>query len=377
MNPTLRRLVVLSVSAGAGHVRAAEAIVATARLHHPDIEAMHLDVMELVPRVFRTVYAEKYIDVVNRHPALWGYLYHTADKQRDDSLATRVRKGIEKLNTRGLVKKLEEMAPDAVICTHFLPAQILSRLVGKKRWKTPVWTVVTDFDVHALWVHQHLTGYCAAAEEIAWRMRERGLADTRIEVTGIPIMPVFGEVRSRVVCAKEIGIAPDRTTLLVMSGGLGVGAIDQLCERILAIPGDHQVVALAGKNAVLLEKLTSIAAKHPGRLFPQGYTRTIERLMSCADLALTKPGGLTTSECLAVGLPMLVVSPIPGQEERNADYLLEAGAALKAHDLAGVDYRLRRLLAEPRRLAAMRERALAVATPQAAAQVLRHVLTPV
>ncbi len=371
---TIRKLAVLSVSAGAGHVRAAEALVATAKLHHPSVEAIHIDVMDLVPKLFRKIYAEKYVDVVNRHPALWGYLYHTADKQRDDSIITRVRRVIEKINTRGLVKKLEEMQPDAVICTHFLPAQILSRMIAKKKWPTPVWTVVTDFDVHALWVHQHLTGYCAAAEEIAWRMRERGLADTRIEVTGIPIMPVFAEQRSREVCAKEAGIDPKRTTLLVMSGGLGVGAIDQLCERILAIPGDHQVLALAGKNAALLDKLKTIAAKYPGRFFPQGFTRTIERLMTCADLALTKPGGLTTSECLAVGLPMLVVSPIPGQEERNADYLLEAGAALKAHDLAGVDFRVRQLLAEPSRLATLRIRARAIATPNAAQAILRHVL---
>jgi processive 1,2-diacylglycerol beta-glucosyltransferase len=152
------KIAVLSVSAGAGHVRAAEALVATAKLHHPDVEAVHIDVMELVPKLFRKIYAEKYVDVVNRHPALWGYLYHTADKQRDDSLITRVRRVIEKLNTRGLVKKLEEMQPDAVICTHFLPAQILSRMIAKKKWSTPVWTVVTDFDVHALWVHQRLTG---------------------------------------------------------------------------------------------------------------------------------------------------------------------------------------------------------------------------
>lgn len=370
----IRKIAVLSVSAGAGHVRAAEALVATAKLHYPSVEAIHIDVMELVPKLFRKIYAEKYVDVVNRHPALWGYLYHTADKQRDDSTITRIRRVIEKLNTRGLVNKLKELQPDAVICTHFLPAQILSRMIAKKKWATPVWTVVTDFDVHALWVHQRLTGYCAAAEEIAWRMRERGLADTRIEVTGIPIMPVFAEQRSREVCAKEAGIDPKRTTLLVMSGGLGVGAIDQLCERILAIPGDHQVLALAGKNVALLDKLNVIAAKHPGRFFPQGFTRTIERLMTCADLALTKPGGLTTSECLAVGLPMLVVSPIPGQEERNADYLLEAGAALKAHDLAGVDFRVRQLLTAPKRLAGMRERALAIATPQAAQTVLRHVL---
>jgi processive 1,2-diacylglycerol beta-glucosyltransferase len=217
----IKKVAILSVSAGAGHVRAAEALVASAKLQHPGIEAIHVDVMDLVPKIFRKIYAESYVDVVNRHPALWGYLYHTADKARNDSTLTRVRRGIEKLNTRGLVKHLEQLDPDVVICTHFLPAQILSRLIAKKGWSKPVWVVVTDFDVHALWVHPHMTGYCAASEEIAWRMRERGLADTRIEVTGIPIMPIFSEARSRAVCAKEAGIDPKRTTLLVMSGGLG------------------------------------------------------------------------------------------------------------------------------------------------------------
>ncbi|MBA3938882.1 MAG: galactosyldiacylglycerol synthase [Planctomycetes bacterium] len=370
----MTKIAILSVSAGAGHLRAAEALKTAVEARLPGATATHLDVMELVPKLFRKIYADSYLKVVDRHPALWGYLYHTADRAKPDGTLTRLRQAVERLNTRAFASRLAELAPDYVICTHFLPAQLLSRMIGKGTFTKPVWVVVTDFDIHALWVHPHLTGYCAAAEEISWRMRDRGLRDSRIAVTGIPIMPAFSTSPDRATCAAELGIDPRRTTLLMMSGGFGVGAIDQLAERLLGIPGDFQIVALAGRNAELLEKLRAVGARFPGRLHAQGFTRTIERVMACADLAITKPGGLTSSECLAVGLPMVVVSPIPGQEERNSDYLLENGAALKAHDAAGLEYRVRALLADPKRLAAMRANAKRIGTPQAASSVLDAVL---
>jgi processive 1,2-diacylglycerol beta-glucosyltransferase len=247
-------------------------------------------------------------------------------------------------------------------------------MIGRGEFDRPVWVVVTDFDVHSLWVHPHMAGYFAASEEVAWRMADRGIAPASIHVTGIPIQPVFGESRSRAECAEELGIAPDRTTLLLMSGGAGLGGIASLAERLLRLPEDVQIVALSGRNEALLEQLRDISLKHPGRLFPLPFTRTVERVMAASDLAVTKPGGLTTSECLAVGLPMIVVSPIPGQEERNAEYLLENGAALTAYDAAGLEYRVRLLLREPRRLAALRDHAKALGRPGAAASILDAIL---
>jgi processive 1,2-diacylglycerol beta-glucosyltransferase len=135
-------------------------------------------------------------------------------------------------------------------------------------------------------------------------------------------------------------------------------------------------VALAGRNEKLLADLKKLAEAHPGRLFPTGFTRTIERIMAASDIAVTKPGGLTSSECLAMGLPMILVNPIPGQEERNADYLLENGAALKAYDYPGLEFRVRDLLANPNRLASLKERTTALGKPHAADAVLRKVLGP-
>ena len=369
-----RKIAIFSVSAGAGHVRAAQALEKQAAAMGAGVTAIHLDLMEIVPGLFKKLYADSYLDIVEHHPTLWGYLYQKADREKADSMLNKLRRAIQRINTRQFGEKLAELAPDIVICTHFLPAELLSRLIEKREFDRPVYVQVTDFDIHAMWVHPHMTGYFTAGPEIAARLADRGIPADRIRVTGIPISPVFAESRSRETCAAEYGLDPKRFTLLMMSGGAGLGGIEPLVERLAGIPGDFQILALAGKNAELLEKLQTLAGKFPGKLFPQGFTTTIERMMTASDLAITKPGGLTTSECLAVGLPMIVVSPIPGQEERNADYLLENGAALKAYDGPGLEYRLRMLLSEPERLAGMRRRALEIARPRAAADVLASVL---
>jgi len=366
------KIAVLSVSAGAGHVRAAQALCAQAAVSHPQWEMTHIDLMDIVPRTFRKLYAESYIKVVEKAPLLWAYLYQRSDKRTRASKSDRIRRGIEKLNTAKFDAQIEALAPDAIICTHFLPAELLSRRIRKRRPTPPVWIQVTDFDVHGLWLHEHMQGYFVANDEVAARLRAKGI-NANIQVTGIPIMPVFSNAPTREIAATELGLLPTKPTVLMMSGGAGVGGIEVLAERLAALPQDMQIVALAGRNEALLKHLQLIAKKHPGRLLPMGFTRTIERVMAAADFAITKPGGLTSSECLAMNLPMIVISPIPGQEERNADFLLESGAALKAVAAASLEYKVSHLLGHPRDLNTMRERMRAVARPQAAATVLAAV----
>jgi processive 1,2-diacylglycerol beta-glucosyltransferase len=368
-------ILVLSVSAGAGHVRAAEAICSAARAAQPAVRATHLDLLTLVPREFRKLYAEQYIKLVEKLPQLWSWLYSKSDRPSRDSIPGKLKRAIEDLNTRKLDAEIARLKPDAILCTHFLPAELLSRRRAAGKTLPPLWVQVTDFDVHALWVHPHVDRYCVANEEVAFRLADRGVPRERISVTGIPVMPQFAEPLDRASCARELGIAPDRFTVLMMAGGAGVGSLDELARRLLCLPRDLPLVALAGRNAALLERLKELAREHPGRLFPLGFTTTVERVMTAADLVVTKPGGLSVSECLAKCKPMLLVSPIPGQEERNADYLLESGAALKAIDATTLEFKLARLLAEPRRLAAMSEAARRIATPEAARAVLQLICT--
>jgi processive 1,2-diacylglycerol beta-glucosyltransferase len=374
-----RRILLLSVSAGAGHVRAAEALEATVAALAADgraIEAKHLDVMDYVPSSFRRIYADFYLRLITRHPQLWGMLYRITDDTRPEAVTQRMRRTIERLHTSRLRAAIAEFAPDAIVCTHFLPAEMLMRQIRKGRITVPVWLQVTDFDLHRMWVIPEMTGYFAASPEIAQRMRAIGLPPSRVHTTGIPVMPAFAQPQHRRALAAEFGIDPDRPAYLVMGGGAGIGALDELADTLLSSGGDFQLVVLAGRNAAALERLRALAAtRHAGRLFPQGYTRHVERLMACCDLAITKPGGLTTSECLAMGLPMIVNAPIPGQEERNADYLLEQGAALKAIDAVALSWRIGQLRAQPDRLAAMAANARAIGRPHAARDVIDTVLT--
>jgi processive 1,2-diacylglycerol beta-glucosyltransferase len=185
-------------------------------------------------------------------------------------------------------------------------------------------------------------------------------------------MPAFQQVPTRAVAAAELGLDPVLPILVMMSGGAGVGDLVGLIRQLLAIPR-LQIIAMAGRNAALLSELQALSTQAPQRLRPVGFISTVERLMAAADIAITKPGGLTSSECLALHLPMIVISPIPGQEERNADFLLESGAALKAVDAAALQFKLRRLLDNPGVLSAMRERMRTVAHPHAARTVLEQV----
>jgi processive 1,2-diacylglycerol beta-glucosyltransferase len=371
-----QHILVLSVSAGAGHVRAAQAVEAAAAGRKPRVRVTHLDLLSLVPREFRTLYAGQYIKLVEKLPQLWSYLYARSDRPSRDTLVGKLKRAAEKLNTRKLDAEIARLKPDAILCTHFLPAELLSRQRSKGRPLPPLWVQVTDFDVHALWVHPHVDRYCVASDEVAFRLADRGVARDRISVTGIPVMPQFGTPLDRAACARELGIAAGKFTVLMMAGGAGVGSLDELAARLLRLPDDLQLVTLAGRNAELLARLETLASKHPGRLFPLGFTTTVERVMTAADLVVSKPGGLSVSECLAMRKPMVLVSPIPGQEERNADYLLEAGAAVKAVDAATLEFKLAALLAEPRRLAAMGEAAHRIGRPDAARDVLALISPP-
>jgi processive 1,2-diacylglycerol beta-glucosyltransferase len=378
--PSKKKLLILSVSAGAGHVRAAQAVEAAARAATPPLDATHLDLLSIAPADFRRFYGAHYLKLVEALPQLWSYLYSKTDRPSRNSLIGDLKRAAEKLNLRKLDTEIARLEPDLILCTHFLPAELLSRQRARRKAGAnsvpQLWVQVTDFDVHALWVHPHVDRYCVASEEVAFRLADRGVPREKIAVTGIPVMPQFAEALNRRTCAAELGLDPAKFTVLMMAGGGGVGALDELAERVLREPGELQLVALAGRNETLLKRLRALAKKNRGRLFPLGFTTTVDRIMSAADLVITKPGGLSTSECLAKGKPMLLVSPIPGQEERNADYLLEAGAAVKAVDAATLSFKLRKLLEEPGKLAAMSAAAARIGAPHAARDVVALLSAP-
>ncbi len=368
----LTRVLILSVSAGAGHVRAAEAIAAHARADFPQLSVRHRDMMSLVPRWFRAVYRDLYTRLSSGLPEVWGWLYRKTDGAATNGLAERLRRSLQRRCARRLLEEIDAFQPDAIICTHFLPAELLAgeRLAG--RLTCPVWVQVTDFDLHRMWVQRGVSGYVVGSDELAFRLAAQGVPDTQILVSGIPVMPGFLAAPPRAQAAAVIGLDPQRPTVLMMSGGGGNGLQVDTIRSLLEQEPQLQLIVLAGRNAALQRALQDVTAAFPGRLRCFGFIEDVHLAMACADLAITKPGGLSTSECLAMGLPMLLVNPIPGQEERNAAYLMQEGAAVRADDPLTLLFRLRRLLADPAQLQRMRERALAIAKPHAAQALLRR-----
>jgi processive 1,2-diacylglycerol beta-glucosyltransferase len=369
----VQRLLLLGVSAGAGHQRAAAALAAWGAGR---AEIQHWDVLDFVSATFRKVYADSYIRLVNNHPEWWRLVYNASGQATAHSAAQRLRRVVERGNTRSLMKAIRAFRPDRIVCTHFLPAELMSHEIASGRTRLPVYVQVTDFDLHPMWVTPGMAGYFAANAEVAARLAACGPVVTAARVTGIPVMPDFDPARGPSRDSARHLAAPgvQAPIVLLMGGGSGMGGLAAQAEVLLSLAQAPTVIALAGRSEAVLAELRELAARFPGRLMPMGFTDRVPELMRAADLVVTKPGGLSTSECLALGLPMILSAPIPGQEERNADYLLEEGAALKAIDLLALRLRAEALLGDPRRLARMAERARAIGRPYAARDVLDQVL---
>lgn len=375
-------MLVVSVSAGAGHLRAAQAVEEALAERHPDCEVLNVDAMEHVPAAFRRVYAKGYLDLVNRAPMLWGCIYSRTEKSESTALTARLNRLMERLNSRRLVKVARDFAPDEVLAVHPLPMDVFNREKRRGRLAARVSVVITDFDVHPLWIDPASDRYFASCQEVAHRLALRGVNAARVTVSGIPVVPEFArEVspRRRAEVRRELGLRQGRPAVLVSAGGFGVGRVAEavgLMAAAAARAGGADMVVVAGRNRKLREKVAALRAPRGVRIFPLGFVNNMHELTAVADLMVSKPGGLTSSECLARGLPMLILDPIPGQEERNAAFLLEGGAAWQAATLDGLDYKLGRLLSEPARLAAMRKAAARLARPDACYRIAAALAAP-
>lgn len=369
-------MLILSASAGAGHVRAAEAIEKAARATGAAAEVRHVDTLQFTNKVFRHLYSKAYIEMVNKTPEVLGWLYDTLDKPWQNE---RRRLALDKLNTRPFVKLLREYGPDVTVCTHFLPAEIISWLRAKGRFHAPQAIVVTDFDAHAMWLCHHYEQYFVALDETSAHLAQIGIPEDKITVSGIPVDPVFSEPKDKAAMRAKHNLRPGVTTMLVSAGGFGVGAIEHMVATLARLRHPAQAIVIAGRNQELKERLDSFAATHDERGGAAsfkiiGYTTEMDELMTAADLVLGKPGGLTTSEALTKGLVFVVVNPIPGQEERNSDHLLEEGVAIRCNNLPTLAYKIDRLLDDPARFGRMRDRALALARPRAAETIVNKLL---
>jgi processive 1,2-diacylglycerol beta-glucosyltransferase len=361
------RVLFLYISMSSGHQRAANAIEEALSLLAPSWETSGVDAFSFAYPTIGKLIARTYLEILRHTPVLWDFVYDNPDVET----ATReIREVLNLISRRKMRSLIKTHNPAALVCTQAVPCSVFAAEKRNGKLHIPLIAVITDFAIHSYWVHPEVDLYCVASEEARRYLIHQGLSASKIAVTGIPISPSFLQRFPREQVRAELDLDPNRPTVLVMGGSQGLGPLQEMVDHLQSY--SFQIVVTAGVDRDLFRHLQKRYAKDR-RVRVFGYTKMVNSLMDAADLLITKPGGLTSSEALAKNLPMIICNPIPGQEERNARYLLKQGVAEEAHEPEEIARLAQTLFHHPARLKRMSERTKEVATPYAAMEVARHV----
>ncbi len=361
----------MSASVGSGHTQSAKALAEEFRRRPETSQVIDDDALEHTNVLYKQLYSDLYKTLSANAPKFLEWWYESTD---DPWRSDQMRMLLDLPNTMQLAKYIKDLKPDAIVCTHFMPAGVVSHLIARKKIKARLYIVVTDFHFHSEWLTRAFHHYFVAQEEDREHIAALGLPKTRVSVTGIPIQMRFTEPVDRKEVCKSHGLDPDKPIILLSGGALGLGPAESVLKRMLDMPQDFQTIVLCGHNDNLKKAAEALAKKSKKKILVLGYTTAMPSLMKTASLLMSKPGGLTTAEALACALPMAILDPVGGQEERNADMLLEKGAGIKCTEMTVLPYKIGQLLDHPERLVQMSKNAAAISHPDAAKRIVDLVI---
>jgi processive 1,2-diacylglycerol beta-glucosyltransferase len=325
-----------------------------------------VDSYRYASNVFHRVASNGYIGIVKMLPQLYKFAYDQAERATKISAFKTWLHRYTALNLRQFVSQLQ---PDVVVCTHAFPCGVMAEYKREFSDAPAVVGIVTDFVVHPFWIHRNIDRYSVATSAMRQTLVSRGVSPNRVVVTGIPIDPRFATETSRRRARQIIGVSPDVTTVLLMGGGLGIGPLENALLAIDKLATPVQTVIVVGKNPSLERRLREVAQRLHHRVKIVGFIQNVYDYMRAADVLVSKPGGLTSSEALVTGLPIIMLRPLPGQEERNTRYLEERGVGIRVERSRELTRALERLLDSSTMLDSMQRNARSLAHPDAAASV--------
>ncbi|MEO8263034.1 MAG: glycosyltransferase, partial [Pseudolysinimonas sp.] len=357
------RVMILSAGVGSGHNSAAAALQ-LACLARTDVDDVRvLDVLAQSSTLYRDLLGKGYFALVESLPWLVDWGYDVSDRP------FRRRGPIDpwtQANALPAVNEIKRFAPTAIVCTHFLPAQLVASLLLRGVLDARTAVVTTDYDFQGLWLTSAFHALFVAREEGRVQLTALGVPPDRVAATGIPI-------------AAPVAPPPARDQeeppmLLISAGASGGDYAAAVVRQTMHMRSPFRAMVVCGRNEELRARMEQLVAPAGDRYRVIGYTSEMPQLLREADLFVGKPGGLSASECMAAGLPMVLVNPIPGQEVRNGDYLMEQGAAVRCNTPTTIGWKIDQVLSEPGRLQRMTEAAQRIGRPDAAADVLRRLL---
>ncbi|WP_088188345.1 glycosyltransferase [Desulfosporosinus sp. FKA] len=365
-------VLIFSASFGAGHVRAAEAIIEALRAKDPNVKITHLDFGAFLSKTFNSVVKNTYIELIKHTPRLWGKFYYRTSKIPPDSLFQRFLNG---LGRREFVRFIQVLQPDLVICTYPTVAGVLAQQRLRGVLNVPLVTVVTDYAVHSQWIHPGVDHYIVGCEDVYKGLVARGINPQTIHISGIPVSPKFELKLDRRMILQKLTMNPELPTVLVMGGAYGVlGGAKWICKILSEAAISLQTIVVCGQDEKLYKALDSLVEDCKNPLVRFGFVNNVEELMSAADIIITKAGGLTVSEALTKRLPLVIFKPIPGQEEENARYLERIGAGRAADNEERLEKIIFSLLQHPEAVEQMRRAAAQAAPGRAAERAVEGIL---
>jgi processive 1,2-diacylglycerol beta-glucosyltransferase len=365
MTHTKKKLLIVYATAGSGHKKAAEALLKAAQLHDDTVVAK-ADIVDFMPAWFKKIYSDGYIFLITHLPSLWGFFYFLSDAPGFSLINVYLRRFLDGLVCRRFLRYLLKERPDIVIATQFLASEITALAKIKYGLKTRLVTIVTDFGVHNFWINPGTDFYCVASSMTRDILLKKKIAPERIAVTGIPLDSKFLHVDDRSSIRRQYALDPKKFTVLIATGGIGIGPIEKIAELLR---DNAQLLVVCGTNKILQRTLER--RRWPDvRIF--GFIDFMEKLMSAADVMVTKAGGLSVTESLAMGVPMVFFSLIPGQETINARTLSAAEAGVIAANPHEIRTHVLAFQNDGDRLAHFATEAGRLARPNACPDILAH-----
>lgn len=367
-----KRVLLMYISQVSGHRQSALAIQKSLKALNPDCEIMSINGFGYTYPLMEKIVNTAYMGVIKRAPQIWEYLY---DNPKVIRASARLKKTIHRSSHKKLRPLMESFKPDVVICTQAFPCGMVADYKLANGLDFMVVGVLTDFAPHLYWLHDGVSYYVVPSEEANQRYLKENVPAEKLKVFGIPIRLKFGEKQDRRAVCTKLGLAADVPTVLIMGGGQGLGPMKEAVKSLVRLERPLQMVVIAGTNVKLAHWLKKVQRRTDKKIIFYDYAENVEELMTVATLIVSKPGGMTTSECLAKGLPMVVVDPIPGQEERNAQFLVGAGIAVRVDDKRQIGAEIDKLLNDQPKLQAMRQAALKHGMPMAAENIAKFILS--
>ncbi len=366
-----QRILLMYITKVSGHRQATVAIQQTLKQLNPLVKAPTVNGFGYTYPILEKVVNQAYMSVIKTTPKVWDYMYDNPKIVRN---SRSIKKFLHKTSYEKFDKLFKRHEPHTVVCTQAFPCGMVADYKMERNLKTKIVGVLTDFAPHSFWINEGVDYYIVPSLEAKERFIKKGVSADSIKVYGIPIRAKFAVQLDKKPIAKELGLDPDLPTILVMGGGQGLGPIKSIVKSLIKVKIDFQIVVLAGTNKKIINNLKRSTERTNKKILIFEFRTNVDELMELATLIITKPGGITTAECLAKGLPMVIVDPIPGQEMRNTDFLIKKGMGIRIDETHDVGEEVELLLKSSERLATMSKAAYENAHPHSTLDIAKLIL---